>query len=154
MLDNYDSDFLTGVFNSYKRLKFLAPTCTDLLLKCKWAGKSVDCSKIFEERLTNEGFCCTFNYVKLTENTTAPVKAMIPAGIGPDQGLTVLVNLSSADYFYPLKNFQGATALIFDPYEFADSTTGAVREVPLEQFLETRITLNALTKKAVEEVQR
>jgi hypothetical protein len=77
-----------------------------------------------------------------------------PAGIGPDMGLTVLLNLSRSDYYYPLKNFVGATALIFDPEEFADSATGAVREVPIDPYNEVRITLNIKTKIAVEEVQR
>lgn len=81
-------------------------------------------------------------------------RAKPPAGIGPDMGLTVLVNLSSADYFYPLKNFLGATTLVFDPQDFADSGTGSVREVPVEPFQEVRITLNVNTKIAVEEVQR
>jgi acid-sensing ion channel, other len=81
-------------------------------------------------------------------------KAKKPAGIGPDQGLTILLNLSSSDYFYPLKNFVGATALIYDPQEYPDSATGGVREVPVEPFQEVRITLNVKTKLAVEEVQR
>jgi acid-sensing ion channel, other len=69
-------------------------------------------------------------------------------------GLTVLLNLSYSDYFYPLKNFVGATALIFDPQEYPDSATGGVKEVPLEPFQEIRITLSMMTKIAVDEVQR
>lgn len=69
-------------------------------------------------------------------------------------GLTVLMNLSLADYFYPLKNFAGATALIFDPSEYADSATGGTQEVPIEPLKEVRVTLNINTKIAVEEVQR
>jgi acid-sensing ion channel, other len=91
--------------------------------------------------------------MKGAKNGTS-TKAKSPAGIGPDMGLTVLVNLSSSDYFYPLKNFFGATALIFDPQEFADSGTGGVREVPVEPFQEVRITVNVNTKVAVDEVQR
>lgn len=78
---------------------------------------------------------------------------MKPVGVG-DFGLTVVLNLSRADYFYPLKNFIGATALIFDPEEFADSSTGSVREIPIEPFHEVRITIKTSTKVAVEEVQR
>jgi hypothetical protein len=54
-------------------------------------------------------------------------------------GLTVLVNLSDSDYFYPLKNFLGATTLIFDPQEFADSGTGGVSEIAVEPFQEVRV---------------
>ena len=102
------------------------------------------------------GFCCTFNYIRqfeLSEKDKGK-KPRSPSGIGPDQGLTILLNLSHSDYFYPLKNFVGATALIFDPREFPDSATGGVKEVPIEPMQEVRITLNIVTKVAVEEVQR
>lgn len=94
-----------------------------------------------------------FNYVRVFNGTTKK-KILHPAGIGSDMGLTVLLNLSLADYFYPLKNFAGVTALIFDPSEYADGATGGVREVPVEPFREVRATLNINTKIAVEEVQR
>lgn len=103
----------------------------------------------------SSGFCCTFNYIrKFDFADKTKLQPRKPAGIGPDQGLTVLLNLSTADYFYPLKNFPGATALIFDPQEFPDSSTGGVREVPIEANQEVRITLNVVTKIAVNEVQR
>lgn len=95
------------------------------------------------------GFCCTLNYIKPTDLNTNPGAARKPAGIGPDMGLTVLLNLSRSDYFYPLKNFVGATALIFDPQEFADGATGGVREVPIVPFQEVRITLNIKTKSII-----
>lgn len=94
------------------------------------------------------------NYVKKTDLNKNPLPARKPAGIGPDMGLTVLLNLSRSDYFYPLKNFVGVTTLIFDPQEFADSSTGGVREVPMDPSQEVRIALNIKTKVAVEEVQR
>lgn len=78
---------------------------------------------------------------------------MSPAGVGPDLGLTVLLNLSSDDYYYPSRSFIGATVLIFDPDEFADAETGGVREVPIEPFQEVRVTLNMKTKIADEQVQ-
>lgn len=86
-------------------------------------------------------------------STNAP-NARKPAGIGPDMGLTVLVNLSRNDYYYPLKSFVGATVLVFDPLEFADSSTGSVREVPVDPFQEVRIAVGLKTKIAVDDVQR
>lgn len=74
--------------------------------------------------------------------------------MGPDMGLTVLLNLSYIDYFYPLKSFIGATAIIFDPTEFPDSSTGGVKEVPVEPSQEVQIALNMVTKVADEQVQR
>lgn len=153
VLDKVDADNVTGTYNTREKLKFLAPTCSDLIIKCKWGGDDVNCSEIIVTRRTNEGFCCTFNYARQSEEGNF-TKAKTSAGIGPEMGLTVLMNLSDVDTFFRLKNFIGATALLFDPYEFPDSATGSVREVPLERNFETRITLGAITKKAVEDVQR
>lgn len=154
ILDNFDSDKTTGIYNMQEKLKNLAPKCSDIAKKCKWGGAEVQCSDILKDRTTNEGFCCTFNYVRPSTFNETHHKPIIAAGIGPDMGLTVLLNLSIIDYYYPLKNFGGATTLIFDPSEFADSATGFVREVPIERYMETRITLSALSFYAVEEVQR
>ena len=44
------------------------PSCSDLLPKCFWHGKLQNCSKIFQLRKTNDGFCCTFNALRLSEN--------------------------------------------------------------------------------------
>jgi len=154
ILDNFDSDKHTGIYNMQEKLRNLAPTCSDIVKKCKWGGAEVKCSDYLRDRTTNEGFCCTFNYVRPSTFNETPDKPLIAAGIGSDMGLTILLNLSLSDYYYPLKNFGGATTLIFDSTEFADSATGFVREVPIERDLETRITLGALSFYAVDEVQR
>lgn len=39
-------------------------SCEELLDSCSWGGKVVNCSTIFQQRYTYEGFCCTFNYIK------------------------------------------------------------------------------------------
>lgn len=122
VLDKVDSDNTTGTYNTRKRLKFLAPSCSDLIIKCIWAGEIVNCTEIILTRRTNEGFCCTFNYVRPSEEANY-TKARIAYGIGPVMGLTILMNLSDVDTFYRFKNFIGATALIFDPHEFPDSGT-------------------------------
>lgn len=68
-------------------------------------------------------------------------------------GLTILLNLSRDDYFYPFKSLVGANVLIYNPDEIAESISGGVREVPVEPFQEVRVTLNINTKIAVKEVQ-
>lgn len=153
ILDNFDYDKRTGTYNTKEKLRILAPSCKDIVLACKWGGESYDCKDLIEERASSEGICCSFNYVRNRGNDTFR-QARRAIGIGPDMGLTVLLNLSAADYYYPLKNFVGATALIFDPYEYADAQTGFVREVQIDRNLETRITLSALSYYAVNEVQR
>ncbi|CAO1382092.1 unnamed protein product [Diamesa hyperborea] len=153
-LDTIDLNVTTGMFDAKEKLGMLAPKCKDLIVKCKWGGKSIDCHEIIETRRTSEGFCCTFNYVRPMEKNAVVKIPRKPSGIGPEQGLTVLVNLTSVDYYYPLKTFVGATILIYDPSEFADSCTGGVREVPMEPNQELRITTQVETKIAVPEVQR
>lgn len=153
-LDTIDLNKTTGMFDAKEKLGMLAPKCKDLVVKCKWGGKTIDCNEIIETRRTIEGFCCTFNYVRPMEKNAVVKIARKPAGIGPEQGLTVLINLTSVDYHYPLKSFVGATVLIYDPSEFADSCTGSVREVPMERNQELRITTQVETKIAVPEVQR
>lgn len=69
-------------------------------------------------------------------------------------GLTVLLNLSKSDYFYPIRNFIGATVMIFDGDDFPESATGDLTEVPVEPNVESRITLNVETKIAEEQVGR
>ena len=42
-------------------------TCEDMLLMCLWKGKKVNCSDIFSIHKTDEGFCCSFNALKITD---------------------------------------------------------------------------------------
>ncbi|KAL1491279.1 hypothetical protein ABEB36_011898 [Hypothenemus hampei] len=44
-------DFLVRVGNS----------CTDLLKNCKWGTREMNCDDIFNNDLTDEGLCCSFN---------------------------------------------------------------------------------------------
>ena len=45
------------------------PDCSSYLLKCWWQGHPVDnCTDIFQIRKTNDGFCCSFNALKQSEN--------------------------------------------------------------------------------------
>ena len=60
----YFSKFITAELNSRQ----VMPTCDDFLLRCWWQGKLQDCSALFEVRKSNEGFCCTFNAIKLSES--------------------------------------------------------------------------------------
>jgi amiloride-sensitive sodium channel len=67
VLDKVDIDNVTGTYNTRERLKFLAPACSELIIKCKWGGDDVNCTEIIATRRTNEGYCCSFNYVRQSE---------------------------------------------------------------------------------------
>ena len=42
-------------------------TCEDMFLMCLWKGKQVNCNDVFTIHKTDNGFCCTFNALKLSE---------------------------------------------------------------------------------------
>ena len=69
-------------------------------------------------------------------------------------GLTLLLNLSSEDYFYPLRNFIGAVIFVFNSDEFPDASTGSVSEVLVGRGDEVLIALNAMSLEAQPDVQR
>ena len=41
--------------------------CEDMFLMCIWKGKKINCSEIFNIRKTDNGFCCSFNTLKVSE---------------------------------------------------------------------------------------
>ena len=43
-------------------------TCDDMILECYWFGKKYDdCTDLFEVRYTDDGYCCTFNTLPMSE---------------------------------------------------------------------------------------
>lgn len=52
-----------------KVMMILAPTCKELLQRCKWKGEEERCEILFETIKTSEGYCCSFNYFALRNNT-------------------------------------------------------------------------------------
>ena len=58
------------VYNTYKMLKSsqVMLTCEDMVLECYWFGKKYnDCTDLFDVRYTDDGYCCTFNTLPLSE---------------------------------------------------------------------------------------
>lgn len=47
----------------------LAPNCKEMLQGCQWKGEEKRCESIFEEILSTEGYCCSFNYYALKNHT-------------------------------------------------------------------------------------
>jgi len=52
----------------------LGQSCDELLERCMWEGKIHNCSDLFEERKSFDGFCCSFNYRGLVELETYVVR--------------------------------------------------------------------------------
>ena len=42
-------------------------TCEDMFLMCLWKGKQVNCNDIFAIHKTDNGFCCSFNALNISE---------------------------------------------------------------------------------------
>ena len=43
-------------------------TCNDMILECYWFGKKYDdCTDLFDVRYTDNGYCCTFNTLPMSE---------------------------------------------------------------------------------------
>ncbi|TRY80032.1 hypothetical protein TCAL_16032, partial [Tigriopus californicus] len=59
---------LIGMTKLTKLMAEVMPSCDELILRCWWQGQINNCASIFEVRKTNDGFCCTFNAIKLSES--------------------------------------------------------------------------------------
>jgi acid-sensing ion channel, other len=101
------------------------PKCEEYIPACFWLGRRRRCSELIVFRRTNQGYCCTFNFVR-SSNFSASGKALKPVGAGLKNGLTLVVNASDADYYYPTMNTVGATIQVFSPEDFPDLLTGRV----------------------------
>ena len=43
-------------------------TCEDMILECYWFGQKYDdCTNLFDVRYTDNGYCCTFNTLPMSE---------------------------------------------------------------------------------------
>jgi hypothetical protein len=72
-------------------LQLITP-CEDLLKVCHWKGVRVNCSDIFYMRLTFEGYCCAFNYVKNTsEWRMRRDKIRGPGRVGRTQWMSIVI---------------------------------------------------------------
>lgn len=55
ILDEVDSNKTSGEFDTKEKLRQLAPKCGDLLVRCRYGGKTVNCYTMIEYRLTSQG---------------------------------------------------------------------------------------------------
>ena len=42
-------------------------TCNEMILECYWFGAKYKCTELFDVRPTDNGFCCSFNTLKMSE---------------------------------------------------------------------------------------
>ncbi|PSN42712.1 hypothetical protein C0J52_14302 [Blattella germanica] len=139
----------------------LTPKCEDLLVRCKWLGRHWNCSDLFKLRKTMEGYCCSFNYIRETDEFytgNSNVKVNVSLGWkvrspGYHMGLTVLVDPQPEDYYYPLISSYGTKILVFNPRDFPDTPSGGLIEKLVPPRSEVFFRLEATTVYAVPNVQ-
>nr|CAI5868401.1 unnamed protein product [Callosobruchus analis] len=134
--------------NSYRKLgdidsilqDILSPSCEDMLQSCRWAGKSGDCTKLFTRRITYDGFCCTFNYVrpftnsKIYTDTGKKLQVEVkepkkPIGAGAINGLSIALKNDLEDYFFTSLETTGYKVLIFNTADYPDKISGSFTEI-------------------------
>ncbi|KAL6447584.1 hypothetical protein ACFW04_000050 [Cataglyphis niger] len=64
-IDQLLTKYYKGFYDITKIMKNLSPLCMAMLLKCKLHGTYRPCTTLFEFRKTQDGFCCTFNYIHI-----------------------------------------------------------------------------------------
>lgn len=50
-----------------KAMQQVMHTCKDMIIMCLWQGELVNCTDIFEVRRTDNGYCCSFNTLRMSE---------------------------------------------------------------------------------------
>jgi hypothetical protein len=50
--------------NNFFLLFQLMPKCEEYVVACYWLGQSRKCADLLQFKRTNQGYCCTFNYVR------------------------------------------------------------------------------------------
>ncbi|XP_014367108.2 sodium channel protein Nach [Papilio machaon] len=124
-----------GVYDVNELMRNLTPRCEDLLLRCAWNDEPKNCSKLFDFRLTMNGYCCTFNYLRRSDgmfkDTTEISRSIDMYKYGNkssfdfDQGLKILMRLNGSDDFYYNRPLQGAQLQFSDAYDFPDAPSGS-----------------------------
>ncbi|KAG5309983.1 PPK28 protein, partial [Acromyrmex insinuator] len=134
-LDKLLTIYYNGTYDVTEIMKTLTPQCSMMLLKCKLHGKYTNCSTLFKFRKTPDGYCCTFNYVRESDDIpeqndeTELSKSEQVWDLGIERGLTVVMDPLLDDYFYSILPIKGWKVIVFNPTDYPDMTSGGVTEV-------------------------
>ncbi|CAG4982990.1 unnamed protein product [Parnassius apollo] len=124
-----------GEYDVNELIQSLTPHCEDILLRCAWNQQPKNCSDVFDFRLTMNGYCCTFNYLRGTDDmfmdstestrSTDMLEYGNKSSFDFDQGLKILLLLNEDDDFYYNIPLQGAQLQLSDIYDFPDAPSGS-----------------------------
>ncbi|CAG9102265.1 unnamed protein product [Plutella xylostella] len=125
---------ILGDYDTKTLMRNLTPTCESLLLRCSWNEKAMNCSELFDFRMTMNGYCCTFNYLRDSEefddrdNNDRNIDSYNfgnKSTFDFDQGLKVLLRYDRSDDFYYNIPLLGAQMQFSDAYDFPDAPSGS-----------------------------
>ncbi|XP_059048526.1 sodium channel protein Nach-like [Achroia grisella] len=124
-----------GKYDVHELIRRLTPSCEDLLRRCSWNDEPRNCSELFDFRLTMNGYCCTFNYLRQSdsefENLNGTARSIDMYNYGNksafdyEEGLKVLMYLNDSDDFFRNMPVQGAQVQFSDAYDFPDAPSGS-----------------------------
>lgn len=140
-------DFYKGTYDISALMKKLTPQCSDMLLKCFFNGQQQNCSEIFSFEKTQDGYCCTFNYLRQDDEDfeNVPLKVMPVKDLGIERGLTVVMEPYLDDYFYSFLPIIGWKVTMFNPTDYPDNISGGVTEVLVSPLLESYLEIEAVS---------
>ncbi|KAI4493727.1 hypothetical protein M0804_001903 [Polistes exclamans] len=129
-----------------------------LMRRCSWNGKDQDCNEIFILRITNNGYCCTFNSARRVDLhnkdsfifTSKTIKRSKEAG--SEYGLSVLLNPQLYDYAYKLLPIQGFKILVYSSLDYPNALNGGVREIFVPPKVEMFLNLDAVSFYSIPDV--
>nr|QTI50352.1 odorant binging protein [Agrilus zanthoxylumi] len=86
---------------AWKLLIDISPKCTEFITFCMWKGEIKACETLFQEIVTSDGVCCTFNYFAprhpiYNRSKTIPERL---STCGRFTGLILNLKSDSEDYF-------------------------------------------------------
>ncbi|XP_076635475.1 pickpocket protein 28-like [Colletes latitarsis] len=138
----YDNDY-----DIAELMMRLTPDCSAMLVLCYFLNEKQNCSDIFTVSQTETGFCCTFNYIPERYDSREATRSFSPRRVervGKTNGLTLMLDPLMDDYFYPIISTVGWKVMIFDPYDYPDTSTGGVVELLLSPLNDKYVELDAL----------
>ncbi|XP_046490649.1 sodium channel protein Nach isoform X1 [Neodiprion pinetum] len=152
-LHNMLKVFYNGEYDPNEIMKNLTPKCHEVILGCTYRGKQRPCTNLFTFRKTQDGYCCTFNYVRQNDEfipaseynrTGYQSKVLQAIAPGVATGLTILIEPLLDDYYYTIPPGKGWKIIIFNAEDYPDNPSGGVIEQMISPSTETYLRLEAI----------
>ncbi|XP_034238920.1 sodium channel protein Nach-like [Thrips palmi] len=117
-------------------LEEVGQPCSEMLERCSWEGREVNCSTIFSRTMSFMGFCCAFNsdvdFSRAVQPTAAKPTILKTPFFGYPLGLTVLLKPQTEDYYWGPFVSGGIVCAVHDKNEVATERTPQAM-VPMEK---------------------